>query len=149
MRFIILLTALFALPAQAKDCLGESELFFYIVAAKWAVNSGIAKDPGSFDGEKWLYIWGSTGSKFEEKTISDSTAKAMARLVAENDFSENPEVEVNIFEDYWYLSCKTKINGGSVNPLKDIAKDSLIDCWNAASSREDFQSCLTPLVNES
>ncbi|MFQ3219887.1 MAG: hypothetical protein ACI96W_002254 [Paraglaciecola sp.] len=149
MRFIILLIALFALPAQAQDCLGESEVFFNIVAAKWAVNTGIANDPDSFDGEKWLYIWGGAGSIFEEKKISDKTAKAMARLVAENDFSENPEVEVNIFEDYWYLSCKTKINGGSVNPLKDIAKDSLIDCWNAASSREDFQSCLTPLVNES
>lgn len=149
MRVIILLIALFSLPAKAQDCLGESEVFFNIVAAKWAVNAGIANDPDSFDGEKWLYIWGGSGSKFEENKVSEETAKAMARLVADNDFSKNPEVEVNIFEDYWYLSCETKKKGESVNPLRDIAKDSLVDCWNAASSREDFQSCLMPLVNES
>ena len=149
MRALVFLIALVSFPASAQDCEAESEEFFNLVAAKWAVNDGIENDPKSFDGEKWLYIWGGAGLALEEKNVSEKRAQRMARLVAENDFSTNPEVEVNIFEDYWYLSCELEKKGHEVVPLVEIKKRSLIECWNTVASREEFQGCLTPLIKKS
>ncbi len=149
MRIVVFLLALISLPVAAEDCLGESEAIFGLIAAKWAVNEGIENDPKGFEGEKWLYIWGASGSAFDEKRIPEDRAKSMARLVAENDFSDNPEVEVNIFEDYWYLSCELKKEGRSAVPLGDIAKANLLECWNTVASRKEFQSCLLPLIKKS
>ncbi|MEX1220480.1 MAG: hypothetical protein WEA82_00035 [Idiomarina sp.] len=146
MRVIVFLLVMMPFSTMAQDCLSESEAFFGLVAAKWAVNEGIEKHPEKFDNEKWLYIWAGNGSVFKKKNISEGKGKSMARMVAKNDFSESPEVEVNIFEDYWYLSCEINKKGDRVIPLEEIAKDSLLDCWSAASSRSEFQSCLLPLV---
>ncbi len=149
MRVFVFLIALVSFPAFAQDCGAESEAFFNLVATKWAVNDSIENDPKSFEGEKWRYIWGSAGSALEEKNVSGKRAQKMVRLVAENDYSNNPEVEVNIFEDYWYLSCELEKNGHEAVPLVEIEKRSLIECWNTVASREEFQRCLTPLVKRS
>lgn len=149
MRVLVFLISLVSFPLFAQDCEAESEAFINLVATKWAVNDRIENDPKSFEGEKWLYIWGGAGSSLEEKNVSKKRAQRMARLVAENDYSNNPEVEVNIFEDYWYLSCELEKKGHEAAPLAEIEKRSLIECWNTVASREEFQGCLMPLIKRS
>ncbi|MDC8831352.1 hypothetical protein [Alteromonas gilva] len=150
MKFLVLFTiSMLSVSVKADDCMVESEAFFKIIAAKWSVNRGIANEPAAFSDEKWLYIWAASKSAYAEKNIQDSTAKAMAKLVAQNDFSNNPQVEVNIFEDYWYLRCKLNSEGSRFYPLNTIAKDKLIGCWENASSRAGFQACLKPLIKAS
>lgn len=120
-----------------------------LVAVKWGVNSNIEKSPDQYKEEKWQYIHSLGQEFFKKGKISEESSIEISKLLADNNFSENPEVEVNIFEDYWYLSCRASKKGLGSNPLSEISKDALLECWNTVSSRKEFQRCLTPIVNKS
>lgn len=148
MKSVYALLLFFSAQVYADSCSKESDYFIELVGVKWGVNSNIEKNPDQYKEEKWQYIHSLGKDIFKKAKFNEEDAIAISKLLANNNFSENPEVEVNIFEDYWFLSCGEMKNGLKSIPLSDIPKDSLLECWNQASSRKEFQKCLTPLVRQ-
>lgn len=149
MKILSVMFLFMSVHVYANSCMNEANQFMELVAVKWGVNFNLEKNPGQYKEEKWRYIHSLGEEFFKKGKISEENSVEISKVLASNNFSENPEVEVNIFEDYWYLSCKAAKKGIVPNPLSEISKDSLLGCWNTASSRKEFQKCLTPLVNKS
>lgn len=149
MRIITAIFLLMSTHVYADSCMKEANQFLELVGVKWGVNSTIEGNPEKYNEEKWEYIHSLGKEFFKKGKINEEKSVEISKLLASNSFSENPEVEVNIFEDYWYLSCSASKNGKESNSLADISKDSLLECWNTASSRKEFQKCLSPLVHKS
>lgn len=148
MKIITAILLFISSHAYADPCMREANQFLELVGVKWGVNSNIEKSPEQYKEEKWEYIHSLGKDYFKKGKINSENAIEISKLLANNNFSENPEVEVNIFEDYWYLSCKYSKKGIESNLLSEISKDALLECWNTVSSRKEFQKCLTPLVNK-
>ena len=148
MKLLFTLLLFFSAQAYSDSCSKESNYFIELVGVKWGVNSNIEKNPGQYEDEKWQYIHSLGKDIFKKAKINEEVEIVISKLLANNNFSKNPEVEVNIFEDYWLLSCREMKKGFKSTPLSDIPKDSLLECWNKASSRKEFQICLTPLVRQ-
>lgn len=149
MRIIAAIFLLVSTHTYAGSCMKEADQFMELVAVKFGVNSNLEKNPEQYKEEKWSYIHALGKEYFKKGKINKENAIEISKLLAKNNFSENPEVEVNIFEDYWYLSCNASKKGVESNPLSGISKEALLECWNTVSSRKEFQECLTPLVIKS
>lgn len=147
MKFICVLLFLMSSTVYADSCMNESKQFFDLVAVKWGVNSSIEKSPNDYKKEKWEYILSLGNEAFKKGKFDKKTSIAVSKVIAENNFSDNPEVEVNIFEDYWLLSCRRTKIGKESKELSKIPKERLLACWNSASSRKDFQNCIDPLLS--
>ena len=148
MKFVYALFLLMSAQVYADSCMKEANNFIELVGVKWGVNSSIEKSPDQYKEEKWQYIHSIGKEIFKKGKFSEENAIEVSKLLANNDFSENAEVEVNIFEDYWLLSCREIKKGFKPKLLSDIQKDSLLKCWNSASSRAEFQKCINPLVSQ-
>lgn len=147
MKFLYVLLLFTSSQACADACSKESKLFLELVAVKFAVLANIQKTPENHTEAKWRYINTLGQDIFKKAKLDDAKATAISKLLADNDFSSKPEVEINIFEDYWLLSCKNQLKGVPSTPLHQIAKDALVKCWDAAAARKEFQVCLAPRVN--
>lgn len=149
MKKLSAIVLLLSTNVYADSCMKEANQFLELVAVKSAVSSNIENSPDQFKEENWQYIHALGKDLFKKGKFTEEAAVTASKLLASNDFSDNPEVEVNIFEDYWLLSCRGKKKNIELNALPDISKDSLLECWNSASSRKEFQKCLTPLIYQS
>lgn len=148
MIFIYVLFFLISSSVHADSCSRQSEQFLELVAVKLGVVSSIKKSPDSYKDEKWTYIHSLAADAFKKGNFDKETSRTVSKLLADNDFSDNPEVETNIFEDYWFLSCRNSKKGKNSKALSKISKPKLIKCWDDASSRKEFQKCVGPLMYE-
>ncbi len=98
--------------------------------------------------EAWQYQLLLNGESLSQLGVSSEKQEDMARSIMGLNYSDNPEVEVNIFEDYFFLTCEMEKRGEAYLPLKEISKEALVQCWETVASREQFQACLTPLLKQ-
>jgi len=146
MKIYCIILFLFSANVHADVCMKESKLFFDLVAVKWGVSSNMNEKPEKYNDEKWEYIYSGGQKIFKKGRVSEEKSIKISKIIATNDFSNNPEVEVNIFEDYWLLSCRNLKKEIESTPLSNIPKGALLECWGSVSSRKEFQACLGPLL---
>lgn len=148
MKYLVTIAVLYPFNLLAHEqCVAESDLFLELVASKWAVREAIENAPEEYDLEKWQYLLNLKSDAFEKAGVSEVNQKTISVLLFDNNFSDNPEIEVNIFEDYWLISCRRENDGDKSRPLHEIKVESLLGCWNTVESREEFQACLLPLIS--
>lgn len=149
-KYLVILAVLSPLNLLANDqCVTESDLFLELVASKWAIREAIENSPEEYDLEKWQYLLHMKSEPFEKADVSEINQKKISVLLFDNNFSDNPEIEVNIFEDYWLISCRREKDGDNSRPLHEIKVEFLLECWNTVGSRKEFQACLLPLISHS
>src|SRR5690554_4139187 len=146
MKFFYISILLMSSTVHADTCSRQSEQFLDLFAVKWGVSSSIKEAPDRYRDEKWTYIHSLADKAFEKGKFDKEASITVSKLLPDNDFSDNPEVETNIFEDYWLLSCRSSKKGKDSKELSKISKPELIKCWDAASSRKEFQKCIAPLL---
>jgi hypothetical protein len=97
-------------------------------------------------GEAWRYDWFANAQELDKLRVPTAEQEYMFRTIYTLSFSKNLEVDMDIFRDYFYLSCKRKERGLSTIPLESIPKASLVHCWDTVANRAQFQACEEKLM---
>jgi hypothetical protein len=129
------------------DCQRQADFVLDMVAAKPGVLVAVEearKDNRTV--EAWQYQLLVNGESLTELGVSSEKQEEMAKSITSLNYSDNPEVEVNIFEDYFFLTCEMEKRGEAYRPLREISENALLQCWETVASREEFQECLAPLI---
>ena len=146
MLIAVLLLATHCASASDK-CQKLADVVFEEVAVKPIVISTLKKEPKEGPlGEPWRNVAFLYAEKLDKLKVAVEKQHDIAKVVIGLTFSDNPEIESNIFTEYFYLTCKREEKGEASMPLTALAPDSLLACWNSASSRTEFQGCLGKLL---
>jgi len=145
---LAMVAAIWSVPALAADkCQKIADVVFEEVASRAVVLDNLKKDPKEGPlGEPWRYLAFMFTDEMDKLKVPIEKQHEIARSVAGLTFSDNPEIETDIFTEYYYLTCKRETQGESSTPLASIDPKSLLSCWDSASSRADFQGCVGKLL---
>jgi hypothetical protein len=150
MSHIILLICIvaFAHCALAADrCQQISDVVAQAAAMKSTLVEQLKKHPqqGTL-GEPWRYFALVHGSDLDKLRVPPDEQRYIFQTVATLHFSSKPEVDFDIFREYFYLRCKRQERGLSTVPLASIPAASLSRCWETVGSRPQFQACMETLL---
>ena len=151
-RFLTLLCWLAAADslAAADRCQAISDIAGQSAIAKPAVVAELRKNPqkGTL-GEPWRHLWFVHYKDLKALGIPETEQQEMFKTIVALNFSKNPEVNYDIFRDYFFLRCKRKERGQSTVPLASIPAALLTQCWDTVSARPQFQACMEKLLGAS
>jgi len=150
MRHLALIFLLLAVgdPLLAADkCQAISDIVGQAAVAKPAIVATLKKTPkkGTL-GEPWRYLWFIHGKDLDALGVSSEQQQYIFKTIVALNFSNNLEVNFDIFREYFYLQCKRKERGLPSVPLSTIPASSLTGCWNSVSNRSQFQVCVEKLM---
>ncbi len=144
----LLATADSALAAD--KCQAISDVVGQAAIAKPAIVATLKKKPekGTL-GEPWRYLWFIHGKNLDALGVPSDEQQSIFKTIVALNYSNNIEVNFDIFREYYYLRCKRKERGLSTVPLASIPAKSLTHCWDTVGSRPQFQACMEKLLGES
>jgi hypothetical protein len=133
--------------AGADKCQAISDIAGQATIAKPAIVATLKKKPekGTL-GEPWRYLWFIHGKDLDALGVSSEEQQSIFKTIGALNFSKNPEVNYDIFRDYFYLRCKRKERGLSSVPLESIPASSLTHCWDTVANRAQFQACAEKFI---
>jgi hypothetical protein len=131
-------------------CQALSDIAGQAAIAKPATLAVLKKNPqkGTL-GEPWRHLWFVHYQELKALGIPETEQQDLFKTIVALNFSKNPEVNYDIFREYYYLRCKRKERGLSTVPLASIPGASLTQCWDTVSSRPQFQACMEKLLGSS
>jgi hypothetical protein len=131
----------------AERCQELSDIAGQASITKPAVVAELQKNPqkGTL-GEAWRHLWFVHLKKLEALGVPEKEQQDIFKTIVALNFSKNPEVNYDIFRDYFYLRCKRKERGLSSVPLASIPATSLTHCWDTVKNRTEFQACEEKLM---
>ena len=140
---LVAVSSLFA----AEKCQEISDIAGQASIGKPAVVTQLQKNPqkGTL-GEAWRHLWFVHYRKLQTMGIPEKEQQDIFKTIVALNFSKNPEVNYDIFRDYFYLRCKRKERGLSSVPLASIPAASLTHCWDTVTNRAQFQACEEKLM---
>ena len=144
-----MLLLVFPCVATAGDraCQKRADVVFDMVAARHAIKTTLEKEPvDGPTGEPWRYQLFLHGKALTKSGASAQKQEEIAKSVMEVSFSENPEIETDIFTEYYFLTCRGEKDGVAYVPLKEVSKEAMLYCWNTVGSRKEFQACVEPAI---
>jgi hypothetical protein len=134
--------------ARATDkCQAISDIAGQTAIAKPAAVAQLKKNPqkGTL-GEAWRLLWFIHYQDLETLGVPERDQQEIFKTIVALNFSNNPEVNYDIFREYFYLKCKRKERGLSSVSLSSIPAASLTGCWNSVANRSQFQVCVEKLM---
>ncbi len=131
----------------AERCQEISDIVAASVVSKPKMIEVLRKNPqkGTL-GEAWRLDWFASTQQLDKLRVPTAEQEYMFRTIYALSFSNNLEIDMDIFRDYFYLRCKRKERGLSSRPLASIPAASLVHCWRTVSNRAQFQQCEEKLM---
>ena len=133
---------------SAERCQAISDAVLKVAAGKPSVVASLKEKPQSGPmGEAWRYLKLIFASDFTELKVPEKDQDLIFKTIADLNYSDNPEVNADIFREYYFLSCKRAERQLATADLRSISAQALVGCWDTVSSRSEFLSCYEPLMD--
>ncbi|MEY2536273.1 MAG: hypothetical protein QOG67_13 [Verrucomicrobiota bacterium] len=114
-------------PLEATDkCQELSDIVGGAAFAKPAMVTALKKNPAKGPlGEAWRMLHYLDSSQLDTLGVPSQRQEYIYKTIVALNVSKNPEVNYDIFREYFYLECKRKERGLSSVPLSAIPAPSL------------------------
>jgi hypothetical protein len=147
-KLIVLWVAFFSLHAYASDsCDQRAALASSMVATKHSVRQDLRAKPVSGPtGEVWRYLAYLSANEHEKLGDTPEQIKHIAKLIAENDASNDWRIEALVYNEFFRAVCEAKL---SVLDIPSVNGEALGGCFGEAPpGKRDFLDCVRAEVSK-